>query len=308
MNTNKTTVGIVIPTYNGGLLWKKVVQALQAQRADFDKVLVIDSGSTDNTVMIAQQAEFVVEKIPSSEFDYGSTRNLCVNKIDCDIVVFLTQDAIPADNAISLITKVFDNDRIAVAYGRQLPHDDATPISEHARLFNYGKEGYIYELCDKDKHGIRTVFASNSFSAYNKKLFIGMGGFCCDSGSEDMHFAAKALLSGYKVCYAAEATCQHSHNYSSVQIFNRYFDVGVFHKNHAWISNTFGKPKKEGIKFVLSELSFLWKKRNLPWIPIAFINNFFKLLGYSMGLKYKMLPRKLVVYFSAYKSQWSNVS
>ncbi|MCL1825576.1 MAG: glycosyltransferase family 2 protein [Betaproteobacteria bacterium] len=306
MNINKLTIGIVIPTYNAGSLWQKVIEALQAQRSDFDKILIIDSGSVDDTITIARRAGFAVEQIPSSEFNHGATRNLGVQKIDCDIVVFLTQDAIPVGKAISLIAKAFDNERIAIAYGRQLPHDDATPISQHARLFNYKKERYIYELHDKNKHGIKTAFASNSFSAYSRKTFIEIGGFCNNIiFAEDMYFTAKALLSGYKVCYAAEATCKHSHNYSPIEEFRRYFDIGVFHKNESWISKTFGKLQGEGIKYILSELFFLWKQRNILWIPAAFVNNFFRLLGYNLGLSYKKLPQKLAVRFSSNKTYWS---
>jgi rhamnosyltransferase len=143
MNSDKSTIGIVIPTFNGGSLWKKVVEALRAQHSDFDKILIIDSGSADDTIKIAQEAGFTVETIPPSEYNHGGTRNLGANKIDCDIIVFLTQDAIPAENSISLITKALKDTNIAVAYARQLPHDDATPIAQHARMFNYKKERYI---------------------------------------------------------------------------------------------------------------------------------------------------------------------
>jgi rhamnosyltransferase len=302
MNSSKATIGVFIPTFNGGSLWKKAVEALQRQRSDFDKILIIDSGSTDDTITVAQEAGFTVEKIPSSEFNPGRTRNIGIHKIDCDIVVLLTQDSILMDNSISLIAKVLNNESIAVAYGRQLPHDDATPIAKFARLFNYREEGYIYELRDKDKHGIKTAFSSDTFSAYNRKFFIEIGGFPDKIiGSEDMYLAAKALLSGYKVCYAAKALCKHSHNYTFTQEFKRYFDIGVFHQNEFWIREAFGKLKNEGINFILSELLFLWKKRNFHWIPIAFIHNFLKVLGYKLGQNYKKLPHKLAIRFSAYK-------
>jgi len=306
MNKNKKTVGVVIPTYNGGSVWKEVVSALQMQRSDFDKILVIDSGSTDETVAIAQNAGFTVEQISATKFNHGGTRNFGLHKIDCDIVVFLTQDAIPANNAISLISSEFEDDRIAVTYGRQLPHDNATPIAEHARLFNYKSEKYVYEFNDKDKHGIKTTFTSNSFAAYKKEVFIDLGGFN-DSiiFAEDMHFTARALLAGHKVCYAAEATCKHSHNYSPIQEFRRYFDIGVFHRNESWIREIFGKPIGEGNEFIKSEFVFLWKKMNFIWIPIACVNNFFKMLGYTIGLNYTKIPRKLTTRFTTCKSYWS---
>ena len=308
MNTHKTTVGIIIPTYNGGSIWKKAAEALQVQHADFDKILVIDSGSVDESVMVAKQSGFAVEKILSSEFNHGGTRNFGLHKIDCDIVIFVTQDAILSNNAISSIIKAFDDESVAVAYGRQLPHDDATPIAKHARLFNYKEQGYTFDLHDKEKYGIKTAFSSNSFAAYRKKHFVELGGFCDNTiFSEDMLFTAKALLSGYKVCYVADATCKHSHNYSPIQEFKRYFDIGVFHQNESWIREKFGKLKGEGIKFILSELLFLWRQRNFLWIPIAFVNNFSKILGYKIGLNYKKLPKKIAISFSTCKPYWSRL-
>jgi rhamnosyltransferase len=153
---------------------------------------------------------------------------------------------------------------------------------------------------------MKIAFSSNTFSAYRRTHFIKIGGFYHhEIASEDLHFAAKALISGYSVCYATEATCKHSHNYSFIQEFKRYFDIGVFHKNENWICETFGKPTGEGIKFILSEFSFLWKQRKYRWIPVALINNFSKIFGYKLGLNYKKLPRKLAIHFSACKSYWS---
>ena len=120
-----------------------------------------------------------------------------------------------------------------------------------------------------------------------------------------MYFAAKAVLAGYKICYASSASCKHSHNYTFMQEFRRYFDMGVFHRNEPWIRKEFGKVRGEGMKFIRSEFFYLYRNKNFFWIPLAFINNFFKILGYKSGSFYDKLPRKLAVSFSACKSYWS---
>jgi rhamnosyltransferase len=305
MNSKKTTKGIVIPTYNGGELWKQVVNALKTQRTNLDKILVIDSGSSDNTVQISKEANFDVIIISHSDFNHGATRNLGLTRIDCDIVVFFTQDAIPQEKAIAKIVCAFDDSSIAVAYGRQLPHDDATPIAKHARLFNYKNTSHVYGIEDKKQYGIKTVFTSNSFAAYRTEYFKKIGGFPDKNiFAEDMYFTAKAVLSDYKVAYVAEAVVKHSHNYSPMQEFKRSFDTGVFHREESSIIALFGKAEGEGFRFVLSELSFLWKNGKLFWIPKAFINNLFKILGYKFGLNYKKIPNKLIVRFSMNKNYW----
>jgi rhamnosyltransferase len=305
MNIKKNTVGVVIPTYNGGNLWEKVVASLQAQQSYFDQILVIDSDSKDNTVAIAQEAGFTVVKISSSVFDYGNTRNIGLSKVNCDIIIFMTQDAILMDNAISSIINVFEDENVALAYGRQLPHDNASPIAQHARLFNYKDNSYTYDLDDKDINGIKVAFSSNTFAAYRKTHFNKIGGFSNKiNASEDMHIAAKALVHGYKVSYVAEAVCKHSHNYTPLHEFKRYFDIGVFHQNEPWIIKTFGKLEGEGLKFLLSEILFLCKKKKVHWIPFAILNNLFKFLGYKTGSVYKKLPYKLCILFSACKPYW----
>jgi rhamnosyltransferase len=305
MNEKKQNIGIIVPTYNGGEVWRKVANSLQSQQSDFDKILIIDSGSSDNTVQIAKEAGFDVVNIQSSEFNHGATRNFGVHLINCDIVFFLTQDAIPEENAIKILSQVFKNSTIAVAYGCQLPHDNANPLAKHARLFNYKSDSYVYGIEDSRMHGIKTAFASNSFAAYRIDYFKQLGEFPTNIIlSEDMFFTAKAILAGYKVAYISDAIVKHSHNYSPVQEFKRYFDIGVFHCKESWLKESFGGAESEGLRFIISELSFLWKNKNLLWMPIAVINDSFKILGYKLGVNYKKLPFTIVKYFSMHKKYW----
>jgi rhamnosyltransferase len=306
MNEKKCKTGVIIPTYNGGEVWQEVVNSLKMQRADFDKILVIDSGSSDNTVQIAKEANFNVISIQPSEFNHGATRNLGVNLINCDLVFFFTQDAIPAENAILTLSQAFINDSaIAIAYGRQLPHDNANPLAKHARLFNYKSDSYIYGMEDSHEHGIKTVFTSNSFAAYRIDYFRKVGEFSTNTIlSEDMLFTAKALLAGYKAAYISNAIVKHSHNYSPVQEFRRYFDIGIFHCKESWIRESFGEAESEGLRFVIDELLFLWKNKKLLWMPIALTNDFFKILGYKFGVNYQKLPHFLLKCFSMHKTYW----
>ncbi|MFE8117189.1 glycosyltransferase family 2 protein [Brenneria goodwinii] len=298
-------VRVVIPAYNGGELWLKVCAAIKKQSENFDSVLVIDSSSSDETCQIAEESGFQVIKIDKTEFNHGGTRNQGVeNSTDVDIVIFLTQDAIPEPDCIKSILSVFNDPKVVVAYGRQLPHDDANPIATHARYFNYGVKNHVLGLDDKKKYGIKTVFSSNSFSAYRTNIFRELGGFPSNTIlGEDMYFAAKAALAGYKIAYVAESSVKHSHNYSVLEEFKRYFDIGVFHHDEPWIRKNFGGAGGEGKRFIFSELNFLLK--NAPiWIPLACFNNFFKIIGYKLGQNYSKLPNSLVKKFSMHKGYW----
>ena len=65
---------LVIPTYNGGDLWKQCIAGILSQSNPPSSVVVVDSSSSDDTCLAAEQAGFHVVSIPQSEFDHGGTR------------------------------------------------------------------------------------------------------------------------------------------------------------------------------------------------------------------------------------------
>jgi len=297
---------VAIPTYNGGELWKESVAAIKNQASNL-LIQVIDSSSKDNTVITAKKAQFEVDIINSADFNHGGTRNLAWQKhqSDYDIVVFLTQDAIVQVDAINKLVDVFKDPQVACAYGRQLPHDNANAIARHARFFNYKKSSYRADKKDIPLLGLKTCFMSNSFSAYRIATLKELGGFPSNTIlCEDMYYTAKAVLAGYKVAYVADAEAKHSHNYTPVEEFKRYFDIGVFHTDESWIRKEFGGAGGEGKKFIISELFFLIKN-SIFSIPRATLNNLAKILGYKLGQNYKKLPGSLITHLSMHKRFWS---
>lgn len=300
-------VTLIVPTYNAGDLWKKWIKAYQHLAYPANQVIVIDSDSTDQTAILAEQAGFFVHKIAKSTFNHGGTRNLAAKLADqrSDILVFMTQDALFATpNALERLLQPFSDPMVAAVCGRQLPHIDANPLAAHARLFNYPSESRIKSREDIQTYGIKTAFVSNSFSAYRKRVFDELEGFPNDTIlSEDMYLAAKMILAGYKVAYCAEATVYHSHNYTLKQEFQRYFDIGVFQTNQSWIQDRFGKAENEGKKFVLSELRYL--RKNAPHLIIkAMFSTLSKYVGFKAGLLSNQLPSNLCRRLSMHKEYW----
>lgn len=284
---------LVVPVYNGGAIWRDAAAALalaQQHSRHCVQVKVVDSSSRDDSVQTARDHGFEVSRIDSSHFDHGGTRNAAVQGQAADIYVFLTQDAVldhPA--ALDTLLQAFADPAVAVAYGRQLPHRDANPIAAHARRFNYGAESRVVGLEDRRHLGIKTVFTSNSFAAYRAGVFNTLGGFP-ERGilSEDMYLAARAVLAGHKIAYVAAACARHSHNYSPLEEFRRYFDIGVFQADQPWILEQFGAAEGEGLRFIKSEARRLLAQAPL-WLPRATLHNALKLLGYRLGRRYHRL-------------------
>ncbi len=297
---------VIIPTYNGGSIWLESAKSISEQSIKPDAVYVIDSSSKDNTVTIAESYDFRVKIIPSSDFNHGGTRNCVVQKLsDSDILIFMTQDAIlNSSDAFERLLAYFDDESIAAVCGRQLPHDDANPLATHARLFNYPDVSDVKTLHDIPRLGIKTAFMSNSFSAYRTRVFNELGGFPDNTIlSEDMYLAAKMILAGYKIAYSSEACVRHSHNYTPIQEFKRYFDIGVFHADNKFIMQYFGGAGGEGVKYVVSEIKYLLKHAPLL-IPKSFCTIGMKFIGFKLGLSYRSLPKFMIRSFSMHERFW----
>jgi len=304
---NDFKISILIPTLNAGKEWPKILAGINEQTYKFENKIIVDSGSTDKTVLLAEQFGFEIVKINKNEFNHGKTRQQLVDIAKgVDICVFLTQDAILASpNSIVNIVQVFADAKIGMAYGRQLPHKNAQPLETHGRLFNYPPTSEILSQADKERLGFKTFFCSNSFSAYHKSALDAVGGFPSDSiMGEDAIVAAKMLQKGYKKAYVAEATVFHSHNYTIKEEFKRYFDTRVFHEQNRWLIESYGKPTGEGLKFVRSEIKY--SLQNHPLSVFKSVSSIFaKWLGYNLAKYYKMFPVSLLKKLSMHSYYWN---
>jgi rhamnosyltransferase len=111
------------------------------------------------------------------------------------------------------------------------------------------------------------------------------------------------LLKGLKLGYVSEAMVYHSHNYSLSEEFKRYFDTGIFHKMERLLLGEFGKAEGQGIKYLISEMSFLISGEFFHLLPLSILKSFLKLLGYKLGYHYECLPRRVVRQLSMHR-EW----
>lgn len=283
---------LVIPTLNAGGHLPRLLPAIAAQTVKPDRFLVIDSASTDETQDAFRAAGAEIHQIERSQFDHGGTRQLALSLLpEADLFLYLTQDAIPASpDAFARLLGRFEDPGIAAAFGRQLPREEAGPIERHARLFSYRPESARRTMADAEQIGIRAAFLSNSFAAYRRSGLEAVGGFPHRTiFGEDMHVAARLLMAGQAVAYAADAAVIHSHGYSIIEEFRRYFDVGVLHGRTDFLTERFGRTSGEGLKFVTSELGYLG--REAPHlIPSAMIRTLAKWSAYKLGRAERKLP------------------
>lgn len=300
------TIGLCIPTYNAGVYLDRQLSALEAIRGLFHRILIIDSGSRDGTADRFRANGYEVVGIPSIEFDHGGTRQMAVEEMsDCEVVAFLTQDAIPVSEAMMRpLLSAFDAPEVAIAYGRQLPRPEAGPIEAHARLFGYPSQSRIKSKESIPEIGLRAAVVSNSFAAYRRSALMELGGF--PKGTlfgEDTLTGAKAILAGYKIAYVGDAEVYHSHDYTLLQEFRRYFDNGAFYSREKWILEAFGAAEGSGKAYVLSEMKHLLK--TAPWLlPLSAVTVLVKYLGYRVGAMEARLPARWKLHMSMNKAFW----
>jgi len=281
--------------------------AVQRQKSHFPG-LILDSESNDGTEFNNLPYGWQVLRIAKEDFSHGGTRNIGLQHVpaNVEVVILMTQDALLASpDALDCLISVFDDKTVACAYGRQLPHFDASPVAAHARVFNYSKDSRTVSIDHQFQLGLKACFLSNSFAAYRVSDLVAVGGFPSDVIlGEDMSVAARFLLAGKRIAYVANSSVYHSHNYTIAQEFRRYFDIGVFHARNPWLLQAFGGSGGEGIRYVCSELKYLWKYAP-AWIPLAEVRNLFKWLGYKIGCIESLCPLFLKRWLSMNKGFWS---
>ncbi|MCF8055190.1 MAG: glycosyltransferase [Desulfocapsa sp.] len=310
MSANLPRISVVIPTLNGGSLLRQLLQKLTVQSVQADEILVIDSSSTDETVRVAEQHGATVVSIGRDEFEHGTTRNLAIKQCSGDIVLFFTQDAVPATNDLieKLVAAVIRDQSIAISYGRQLPHPDASLSAAALRTFNYPDQSRVRTFSDRETLGLKTAFVSNSCAAYRRSCLEEIDYF--QEGlvfGEDTCAAGRLLKNGYAIAYVAEAAVFHSHNYSLLQEFRRSFDIGVLHNSEYWLIETFGRAEGEGGEYVRFELSMILQQKKLYLLPVFFLRNLAKYSGYKLGSKYHVLPQWLLPKLSMNCNWWKRL-
>ncbi|MBI5015044.1 MAG: glycosyltransferase family 2 protein [Deltaproteobacteria bacterium] len=285
-------VALILPTLDAARALEDLLPALQAQTRPPDAFLAVDSSSTDGTRTRLQEARARVIRIDRADFNHGRTRQLAVEALPlADVFLFLTQDAVPqGPDAFGTLLASFADERVGAAYGRQLPREGAGPIEAHARLFNYADRSRVKTFQDVPEMGLKAAFISNSFAAYRREALAQVGGFPRDViFGEDTCVAARMLLRGWKVAYCADARVYHSHGHSPTGEFRRYFDIGVLHAREPWIRRHFGSAGGEGLRFVASELTYLWRTGPAS-LPSALIRDALKIGACRLGLLERVLP------------------
>jgi rhamnosyltransferase len=282
MRSENKTIGVVIPTLNAGGMLKYCLSPFLKSPLK-PRILLVDSSSTDGTPDIAKNLGIELISICRDEFNHGLTRENARKYINTDIVVMVTQDAIPVDETMmdKLVEPILKGDAV-VSYGRQIPHEGAGFLELFDRYFNYPAESQLRGLHDEGKYGVFTFYCSNSWSAWLNSALDEVGGFPFILTLEDTIAAARLLRRGYQIAYVAESVVTHSHNFSLSQEFRRYFSIGYVRESHRELLFAKAKDEQRGFAYVKGMFRQLWPAK-IFLLPSAIFHLGAKLLGYKLG-------------------------
>lgn len=276
------TIGVVVLTLNS----EKNIRSCLAPFINSPlnpKLLVVDSSSVDGTVSIVKQLGVEVIQIEQSKFNHGKTREFARKYIERDIIVFLTPDAHAIDSTtLEKLISPLQQGKASVAYARQIPHEGASFFESFPRNFNYPSISEIRCIADTRRYGPFAFFCSDSCAAYKNSALDEIQGFKEVLLGEDTLAVAELLKKGHKIAYVAEAVVRHSHNYSILEEFFRYFDTGLMRKVHQNILDCGEGDMARGTEYMKQMLSYL--RKNKPHlIPYACCHILAKWLGYRLG-------------------------
>ncbi len=304
---------IVIPVYKPDNKFERLIKGLAAQSVKPGRVIIMytkaDAGDHfDDSYLepLSGICETVVQELDRSDFDHGGTRAEAVTRSEADVFIMMTMDAIPADDKlIENLTKHLSDPAVAAAYARQMPDEDSSLTERFTRSFNYPEEPVCKGKEDIERLGIKAFFCSNVCAAYRRDVYDELGGFIKRTiFNEDMIYAHKLIMSGYKICYEADAKVIHTHEYTPMQQLHRNFDLAVSQAEHPEVFKGISS-ESEGKKYIAQAAAY-FKKAGRGYLIIPFVwGCCFKYLGYLLGKNHKRLPRGLVRALAMNKAYFS---
>ena len=287
-------ISVLIPVKNGGADLARCLEAIAAQQVEDEvEVVVVDSGSSDGSPDRARELGAEVHEIPASDFVHGATRNLAAQLSRGEVLVFTTQDAVPADDHwLDRLVRALEGDGVVGAYGRQLPHEDATPPEQFFLDFMYGASPRIQRLGGIEELSFEQTLFSNVNSAIPRTVWEANPFRDDVTMSEDQEWSRRMLLAGNTIVYEPEAAVRHSHTYTLRGAFRRFYDSGAS-ASRSYVAGGESRAalRRAFRRYAVGELSWLWRTGRRRWIPYAVVYELAKLTGLQLGLRKRSVTK-----------------
>ena len=276
-------IDIICPLYNGKSYFEGIIKGIQSQKNVKINHLVFPLTKTDDGMEeILKKKQVTYFTLDKSEFSHSLTREKAIREYcSAKVVVLLSQDVIFTNEFVlyNLVKDIF-MDKCALSFARQIC--TKRTIERYTREKNYPKKSYFVSRDDVSKMQLKTFFCSDACAAYNRDVFIEIGGYGKDlSFGEDMYYAQKALFSGYSMKYCADSIVDHSHDFNIKELYRRYYKTGEFFKENPQLGGY--ETTRIGAKLALYMFFRAIKEFNIKALLQFFPNVIARYIGMKKG-------------------------
>lgn len=205
---------LVIRAYNEARHLPRLLDGIVQQTIKDVEVILVDSGSADTTVQIAEKHGVKVIGISPSEFTFGRSLNFGVRAATRDLVVIASAHVYPVyPDWLESLLRPFEDEKVALTYGKQ-----RGPVSG-----KYSERQIYHQWYPNASNPNQvTAFCNNANAAIRKRLWEKHPYDETLTGLEDLEWAKRAKEQGFKIAYIAEAEIIHVHDETPRGVFNRY--------------------------------------------------------------------------------------
>lgn len=314
---------IILLTKNAGRYINEILEAVHSQQIPFEfEIIVVDSGSRDDTLEILGKYSTRVFQIPPEAFNHGETRNYGADQVceTSEYLVYLTQDATPADShwLANLIAPMEDDERVAGVYSRHLPRPNSTPSMVRQMTTTWqsgGSERIVKEmpasLEEYERDKFYYIFFSNTSSALRRSVWQ-QHRFPRTSFAEDAIWADTVIRAGYRLAYEPASSVIHSHDYDVINQFRQnvdhahgmieLFDPPHYHQKGFWFRELRSIPRHVWRDYIFMKNSpYFARTPFFKKVTFFWFSPFWHLassLGAVMGARLHTLPSYLRLMFS----------
>lgn len=240
------TVGVVIRTLNESELLPTCLQTLRAQQSGFPlDIVVVDSGSTDATLELAEAAGVRIVELSPNEFDYSKALNTGIANVHGELVLSVSAHAIPVDDRwLQKMTDPFDDPKVAGVSCRQIPWPDAPWQELHRLRHAFGTERAVYSRINRDD-----IIFSNAASAIRRSVWTEQP-FTLPA-VEDLDWARRVVDRGFLVLYEPATAVYHSHDESPRAQARRMIDINRVNDDR--LPRTRRRTVREGLGYLVRD-------------------------------------------------------
>jgi len=213
---------IIIRAYNEAAHIGRLIEGIARQTLQGAEIILVDSGSTDDTAAIARRHGARVVSIAPEDFTFGRSLNLGLAAASADLAVIASAHVYPVyPDWLERLLGPLQDPRVALTYGRQVG-GETTRFSEQqvfARWFpETSNPAQDHPFCNNANAAVRRALWEQQ--PYDESL----------TGLEDLAWAKWALAQGHRIAYSAEAEVVHLHAETPRQVYNRYRREGMAFK------------------------------------------------------------------------------